>query len=132
MSSNAIAINDLMPLYTFGLLKAEMPVLKGKHVTLMGVSYLGDVADTRFSPSELFYDRCVAEGATVLLHDSLVTFWPEKNLGVENKIENLMNHAHHDAVIFAVRHREYVDLTSSEMVRIFRGVSLIIDAQQYH
>ena len=79
MSLGAIAVNDLMPNYTFNLLKEEVNSLMDKYITIMGVSYLGDVADTRHSPTELFYDRCMKEGAVVNLHDPIVAFWTEKN-----------------------------------------------------
>ena len=72
MSLNAIAINDLMPTYTLNLIKRNTDTLAGKKLTLLGVSYLNDIADTRYSPSDLFYDLCLQENAVVQLHDPIV------------------------------------------------------------
>ena len=58
MSLNAININDLMPRYTFNLLKKEIKKIKNINLAIFGVSYLNDVVDTRFSPSE-FFSTCV-------------------------------------------------------------------------
>jgi UDP-N-acetyl-D-glucosamine dehydrogenase len=48
MSLSAVEINDMMPNYTFHLLKKEVTSLKNKYITILGVSYLNDVADTRY------------------------------------------------------------------------------------
>lgn len=127
MSVGAIAVNDLMPDYTFRLLKDEVNSLRGKHLTIMGVSYLGDVADTRHSPTELFYDRCIKEGAVVNLHDPIVTFWSEKNIKIETDISVLKN-CRHDIAVFVTRHSKYLNMNAEDMLEILKGVKVIIDA----
>ena len=127
MSVGAIAVNDLMPDYTFRLLKDEVNSLRGKHVTIMGVSYIGDVADTRHSPTELFYNRCMKEGAVVNLHDPIVSFWTEKNLKVETDISILKNYSH-DIAVFVTRHSQYLNMNADDMLKILKGVKVIIDA----
>ncbi len=128
MSLNAVETNDLMPLYTFSLLKKEFPTLENLNVSIMGLSYLPGVADTRYSPTELFYDSCLAEGAFVNVHDTLVDFWYEKNLSITNDLEVFSQSSQHDVVVFSIAHKEYVALSSQELVRLFEGVKLVIDA----
>lgn len=127
MSLGAIAVNDLMPNYTFNLLKEEVNSLMGKYITVMGVSYLGDVADTRHSPTELFYDRCMKEGAVVNLHDPIVAFWTEKKLKIETDISILKN-CRHDIAVFVTRHSQYLSMNADDILKILKGVKVIIDA----
>lgn len=127
MSLSAINTNDLMPSFTVDLLKREMPDLRGKHITILGISYLNDVADTRYSPSELFYDLCEKEGAVMQLHDPLVSYWVEKAASVHTSIDELRGLTH-DAAIFAVRHSDYLAMTAEQILSALPGVSVIIDA----
>lgn len=127
MSLNAIKINDLMPEYTLKLLKNELKELKNKHITLLGISYLNDVADTRYAPSHLFYKRCKEEGAVINLHDPIVSYWSEENIRIDRNIEHLRN-LRHDAAVFAVRHSDYLDMSAKDILYILNGVKVIIDA----
>lgn len=127
MSLNAVKINDLMPEYAFKLLKGEMSNLARMHVSLLGISYLNGVADTRYTPSHLFYKRCKEEGAIINLHDPIVSFWAEENIDIDTNIESLRS-LRHDAAIFAVRHDHYLNLTTKEILYLLNGVKVIIDA----
>jgi UDP-N-acetyl-D-glucosamine dehydrogenase len=127
MSLSAVEVNDMMPNYTYYLLKQEVPFLRNMHITILGVSYLNDVADTRYSPTEVFYDKCTKEGAVVTLHDPLVSFWQEKSLEIDTNVHHLKKKKH-DAAIFAVRHGAYLNLTSDDIVSLLPGVKVIIDA----
>ncbi|MQY79367.1 MAG: nucleotide sugar dehydrogenase [Bacteroidetes bacterium] len=127
MSVEAVATNDLMPNYTFDLLKREVGNLKDKHITILGISYLNDVADTRCSPTGLFYDKCLGEGANVNLHDPLVTFWEEKKLQINSEINHLRVKKH-DVAIFTVRHSLYLDMTVDDILSTLPGVKVVIDA----
>jgi nucleotide sugar dehydrogenase len=127
MSLNAIAINDLMPNHTFELLKQKVGNLKGKHITILGVSYLNDIADTRYSPTQYFYDKCLKEKAIISLHDSVVSYWQEKKIRINTDINSLKNKTH-EVAIFAVRHSEYSAFTSRDILAILPGVKVVIDA----
>lgn len=127
MSLNAVSINDLMPDYSFKLMKAEVGNLDNKHITILGISYRDGIADTRCSPTKSFYNRCVAEGAAVNLHDPIVTFWEEEELEIDTNIDHLRNKKH-DAAIFAVRHNNYLNLTAKDILSLLPGVKVIVDA----
>ncbi|WP_333656359.1 nucleotide sugar dehydrogenase [Dissulfurispira sp.] len=127
MSIDAVAVNDLMPDYTYSLLKQEVGVLKDKFITILGISYLGDVADTRHTPTDLFYDRCMREGAIVKLHDPLVGFWQERGLKVETDIKSLGD-SRHDIAVFATRHKQYLTMSADDILSILPGVKVILDA----
>jgi len=80
-SETAVSINDQMPRYAFEFLQKRYPKpLSGMKVLLLGVSYRGDVGDTRFSPVEYFCRCLLAAGVSVLTHDPYVSVWPELDL----------------------------------------------------
>ena len=127
MSLQAVAINDFMPEYTFKLLKQEVGSLEDKYITILGISYLNGIADTRCSPSEFFYNKCIEENAKINLHDPHVTFWKERNIKINTDINHLHNKKHYVA-IFTIRHDEYLNLTTDNILSILPGVRTIIDA----
>lgn len=84
-SETAVRINDKMPLHTLKIiLNYFQNALNFKRILLMGVSYLNDVGDTRFTPVGLLYEQLVSRGADVTLYDPYLSVWPEKSLTVEN------------------------------------------------
>ncbi len=127
MSINAISTNDLMPAYTFRLLKKKMPELKGKNLTILGISYLSDVSDTRYSPTEYFYNLCLNDGAKVNVHDPLVSYWEEKKIIVKTEMKALASHNTQIAV-FTVKHKEYIELSAEKIVSYFPNLEILVDA----
>ena len=82
-SEEGVRINDKMPLYAFQYLKSEYPQsLLDKRVLLLGISYRGDVGDTRYTPVEPFYEYLKKEGCRISLCDPFVPFWEEQNLKI--------------------------------------------------
>lgn len=127
MSLEAVRVNDRMPLHAFRLLENVVGDLSGHRIALLGVSYLDGIADTRYSPSALFYDRCIEAGATVSPHDPLISFWAEKGIAVERDLRGLAGKTH-DTVVLAVRHPEYLQLTASDIIGYLPGLARVIDA----
>ena len=82
-SSMAVEINRQMPLVTLEMIDAMLDGgMAGKTLLLLGVSYRQDVADTRYSPSEVFVLGARERGANVICHDPLVTHWAELDMPV--------------------------------------------------
>ena len=127
MSLNAIATNDLMPTHTYNLLKTYYDDLTDLKITMLGISYLNDVADTRYTPAELFYNLCQKEGAKIFLHDPLVEYWQEKDKQINNDL-NYLKELSHDVAVFTVKHTQYMELSAEEIGLLLPGVKLIIDA----
>ncbi len=121
----ATEINDAMPLHTLRVLQGLLPDLRGRLVAILGVSYLADVADTRSSPSAIFRAACLEAGAEVVAHDPLVVEWPETGLTINPRLESL---AASEAVVFAVRHREYLDLDAAAIAALFPHLRAVVDA----
>lgn len=119
-SSLAVKTNYKMPLNTLNVLKRNNNI---KNVLLLGISYRQDVADTRYSGAELFYDEATKEGYVVDVHDPIVGYWEEKDLVIDKNLSGLDKY---DAIIFAVPHNEYVTENWGELLQGFKG--LLIDA----
>lgn len=106
-SEKGVRINDKMPLYAFEFLKKRFgrPLL-GKKALLLGVSYLNDVGDTRYTPVEPFYDYLLKEGVGISLHDPFVTYWEEKKQHVSSDIDALLQ-MQYDIIAITTGHKMY-------------------------
>ena len=131
-SSQAIEINNKMPLVTLNKLKKYFNgSLKGKNILLLGVTYRQDVGDTRFSPSEIFFKSTLLEEAKIRAYDPLVKNWDEVDISMEI---NLPDSADFHAIIFAVPHKEFakIDLTawiSGNSVLLFDANNVLTEKQ---
>ncbi len=106
-SEAAVKINDRMPLRSFDLIqKYFQNNVAGKKILFLGVSYLNDVGDTRYTPVELLYDNLQVAGAQLFLHDSYVNYWQEKDLKVEVVLSEMLNQFY-DAILLSTMHSEY-------------------------
>ena len=87
-SEKAIEINDQMPLFAFNFFMDKYKdSLKNKNILFFGVSYRGDVGDTRYTPVELLYNLFIEKKSNVFLHDPTLKFWEEKNVDIESSLK---------------------------------------------
>lgn len=98
--------------------------LTGKRILLCGVSYRQDVADTRYSPSEIVYQELVSRGARVDVHDPFVGWWDEMAFEVPKKLPSPDGY---DAVLFAIPHQQYRELDLGEWIGNKAG-TVVLDA----
>jgi len=105
-SETAVQINDAMPIHTYNhILKAFDNSLAEKHILILGVSYLQDVGDTRYTPIEPVYKKLLANKANVTLHDPYVPFWQEYE--VKTETTDVVLNKKYDAVIMGTPHTKY-------------------------
>ena len=106
-SEIAVSINDQMPRYAYEfLVKRYSKTLNGVKVLLLGVSYRGDVGDTRFSPVEYFYRYLLTAGAVVSTHDPYVSVWPELNMNPYQVLKEALSDQS-DITVISTGHRIY-------------------------
>jgi nucleotide sugar dehydrogenase len=106
-SETAVSINDQMPRYAVEFLERRyVGGIEGKKVLLFGVSYRGDVGDTRFSPVEPFYRCLLQAGALLSAHDPYVVSWPETGIRPSLDIFDALN-VQPDIVVISTGHRLY-------------------------
>jgi UDP-N-acetyl-D-glucosamine dehydrogenase len=103
-SEAAVSINDRMPNHTFNVInKMFGSDLKYKRLLLVGVSYLSDVGDTRFTPVEFLYDRLKEANASIVLFDPYVSYWEEKRVSVYSRFINIVK-KDFDGIILCTGH----------------------------
>ena len=149
----AININDTRALHVAQLARDALrnmgrPIASAE-ILVLGASYREDVGDTRYSGSELMVRRLTEMGAELSVHDPYVLHWWEfekqdeypasshslkrffrgqeklKDLHVEQDLERALHET--DAVIFAVRHKHYLNLDPDEVVKSAGGPIAVID-----
>ncbi len=106
MSVNSVSANDQMPVFAFNRLIDIYGDLKRKRVAILGISYRGDVGDTRFSPVETLFKKVKIAGGIVRLHDPFVSFWEEQKCDVEKNIMPILE-SNPDLIIISAGHSLY-------------------------
>lgn len=149
----AININDTRALHVAELVRDALRNM-GKYVAaakcvLLGAAYREGVGDTRYSGSELVVRKLAEMGAEVGVHDPYVQHWWElesqdtypapgqswarffrnqeqlSNLRIEQDLPKAIKDA--DAVILAVRHDPYLNLSPDEVVAMIGRPAVIVD-----
>jgi len=153
MSTTAIDINDTRGLHVAELVRDALrnmgKYIAGSKVLLAGASYREDVGDTRYSGSELVVRKLTEMGADVAAHDPYVDHWYELesqadypapghswsrffrnqeelvHLRVQKDLPAALKDA--DALVLAVRHKPYLELSPHDVVKWAGGPLAIID-----
>jgi nucleotide sugar dehydrogenase len=149
----AVDINDTRSLHVAQLTRDALrnmgrPIASAE-ILVLGASYREDVGDTRYSGSELIVRRLTEMGAELRVHDPYVLHWWEfekqdeypvsahslkrffrsqeklKDLHVEQDLGKALHET--DAVLFAVRHKHYLDIDPDEVVKNAGGPIAVID-----
>jgi nucleotide sugar dehydrogenase len=130
MAIEAVNINDTMPLHTIELIQEVIPDLKDVKITVLGVSYLEELGDTRHSPSATLVKFLNEAWAVVKAHDPYVDFWPEmENVPLYTDLKVALKDA--EVVIFAVGHKVYKDLQPKEILSMTGTKPLIVDCSDF-
>lgn len=147
----AIDINDTRALHAAQFVRDAMRNMNlpiaGAEILILGASYREDVGDTRFSGSEVLVRRLADMGADIRVHDPYVDQWWElvtqdnypshslkdffrnqkklKDLKVLKDLTEALKGI--DTLVFAVRHKAYLDLEPEDVVRAAGGPIAVID-----
>jgi UDP-N-acetyl-D-glucosamine dehydrogenase len=153
ITPTAININDTRALrvgqLTRDALRNMDKPIAAAEVLLLGASYREDVGDTRYSGSEIIVRKLTEMGAELRVHDPYVAHWWEfesqdsypsigyswarffrsqeklSNLRVSQDLDASLKGA--DAVVLAVRHKQYLDLDPDTLVKKIGRPAAIID-----
>jgi UDPglucose 6-dehydrogenase/UDP-N-acetyl-D-galactosamine dehydrogenase len=127
------AINDYMPRYvaelTIKALNNAGKVIKGTRVLLMGLTYKEDVADTRESPAKEIVTELAAYSIEVLGYDPHVDNI-ENEFGIK-KMTNLNDISNLDAIILAVAHQAFREITLDQLKNITTNNPVLIDVRRF-
>ena len=151
ITPDAININDTRALHAAQLVRDALrnmgKVVAASQITILGASYREDVGDTRYSGSEIIVRKLVEMGTEIKVHDPYVEHWWEfENQDTypavgESRSRFFRNQEHlkelrmcptiaealkeSDAVVLAVRHKEYLTLEPDDLVKM-SGVPLAV------
>ena len=153
ISTTAIDINDTRGLHVATLTKDALEAMgrqvTGEHILLCGASYRQDVADTRYSGSEIVVRKLTEMGAEMRVHDPYLEHWYEMekqdtypapghswarffqnqeglaNIRVQSDLAESLAGA--QAIILAVPHAPYLKLDPDKIVEWAGGPLAVID-----
>jgi nucleotide sugar dehydrogenase len=149
----SIDINDTRSLHVAELTRDALRnmgrYIAGANVLICGASYRQDVGDTRYSGSEMVVRKLTEMGADLVVHDPYVDHWYEFekqdvypapghswkrffrnqdeliDLRVQKDLRDVLKGA--EAVIFAVPHKQYLEVDPRDVVRWAGGPLAVID-----
>lgn len=153
ITPQAININDTRALHAVQLIRDALrnmgKIVAASNVTVLGASYREDVGDTRYSGSELLVRKLAEMGADIRVHDPYVEHWWEfeaqdtypavgaswarffrnqeglKDLRVQKNFAETLKGS--DAVVLAVRHKEYLAIDPDELIEMIENPAAIVD-----
>jgi nucleotide sugar dehydrogenase len=149
----AIDINDTrslrVPQQVRDALRNMGKIVAASKIVLLGASYRQGVGDTRYSGSEVIVRKLTEMGAEIAVNDPYVKHWWElekqdtypapdhsmkrffrnqdklDEIRIETDLSKALQFA--DAVIFAVRHQDYLELDPDEVVKMIGRPAAIVD-----
>ena len=149
----AIDINDTRGLRAAQLVRDALrnmgKIVAASKIAVLGASYREDVGDTRYSGSEVVVRKLTEMGGEIVVHDPYVKHWwelekqdtyPAPGHSMARFFRNQENLAHTDihkdlkvalrgcdAVVLAVRHKDYRELNPDQIVKLAGGPIAVID-----
>lgn len=149
----AIDINDTRALRVAQLVRDALrnmgKIVAASKIVVLGASYREGVGDTRYSGSEIIVRKLTEMGADIAVHDPYVKHWWElekqdsypapghsmarffrnqdrlNEMEVQSNLKSVLEFS--DAVVLAVRHREYLDLKPDDVVAMIGRPAAVID-----
>jgi UDP-N-acetyl-D-glucosamine dehydrogenase len=149
----AIDINDTRAIHVAELVRDALrnmgKIVAASKIALLGASYREDVGDTRYSGSELVVRKLTEMGGEVIVHDPYVKHWWElesqrtypapghswarffrnqdglTEIRLQSDIAATLKGV--DAVVLAVRHRQYLDLKPEAVFEMAGNTVAIVD-----
>ena len=111
MSKASVSSNDQMPRFAFERLIKIYGNITNKNILLLGISYRGDVGDTRFTPVNGLYRMLQDAKANLKLHDPFVAYWEENNINIQSNLDDALVSGL-DIIIISAGHSIYKDITT--------------------
>ena len=106
LSIQGVSINDQMPIFAFNRLVQVFGDFSHKRVAFLGVSYRGDVGDTRFTPVGPLVEMVRETGAEIVLHDPFISYWEELRYDVGSDLAVIIGSSP-ELIIISAGHSEY-------------------------
>ena len=122
-------INDGMPAYTVDLLESALAKLdveiSGARVLLLGVTYRGDVNETRFSPAIDVIKELKRRGAKVFAYDPVLEEGVERFGAIPSDLNSIDSI---DAILIASDHAGFKEINWDRIGRLMRH-KVVVDGR---
>lgn len=131
--SAVLDINDDQALHAVELLQEEIPNLKDKRITLLGLSFKPGTDDMRYAPSIRIAQYLLEQGATVIGYDPVAEEEAEKVLGnsilYAQKIQEALENA--DAAIVVTEWDNIASIKAEDFSKYMK-TPIIIDGRRVY
>jgi UDP-N-acetyl-D-mannosaminuronic acid dehydrogenase len=104
-------INDSMPPYVLKMVKEMLAGIENPTITVFGVAYKGDIADTRATPAKKFIKLAEKEGFKVKIYDPFVKEWSYPIMGLEEAVDGS------DCIVVLTDHSEFREIDPEKLSR---------------
>ncbi|KKG31715.1 nucleotide sugar dehydrogenase [Methanosarcina mazei] len=112
-------INDSMPQYVLKMVKEMVAGIENPTITIFGVAYKGDIADTRATPAKKFIKLAEKEGFEVKIYDPFVKEWSYPILGLEEAVEGS------NCIVVLTDHSEFREMKPEDISKKMKRLSII-------
>lgn len=103
-------INDSMPIYVLKKVKEMVNGIENPVITVFGVAYKGDIADTRATPALKFIKLAEKEGFSIKIYDPYVKEFEYPILSLEEAVEGS------NCIVILTDHSEFKSLHNAEFL----------------
>lgn len=112
-------INDSMPIHVLKKVKEMVNGIENPVITVFGVAYKGDIADTRATPALKFIKLAEKEGFTIKIYDPFVKEFEYPILSLEEAVEGS------DCIVVLTDHSEFREMNISVLEKRMRSKNLV-------
>jgi len=110
------------------MLKKRIHVLDA-NILILGLTFKENCPDLRNTRVTDIINELTSYGANIEVHDPWVDPQQAKQLYGVSMIENLSRDNHYDAIVMAVAHRQFKEITENDLARMCRQSAIIYDVK---
>lgn len=112
-------VNESMSNYVIKMIRELVKDIKNPVITIWGVTYKGNVSDTRRTPALKIIKLCEREGYEVRCFDPYAEEFEYELLSLENSVKNS------DCIVIVADHKEFREIEPDEIARLMRNKNLV-------
>ena len=112
-------INDSMPIHVLKKVKEMVNGIENPVITVFGVAYKGDIADTRATPALKFIKLAEKEGFTVKIYDPFVKEFDYPILSLADAVKGS------DCIVVLTDHSVFRDIFTDKLKGTMKNINII-------
>jgi UDP-N-acetyl-D-mannosaminuronic acid dehydrogenase len=112
-------INDSMPIHVLKKVKELVNGIENPVITVFGVAYKGDIADTRATPALKFIKLAEKEGFTIKIYDPFVKEFEYPILSLEEAVKGS------DCIVVLTDHSEFREMNPDDLYRMMKNPNVV-------